>query len=94
MFHVEQFNKLDSHIMEIADIFLVLGEKVQELQESGFTAFVSYFGHTNSFYFYCYDGVWSLNKPRVLNLYSLDFESIGDFIEAIQKQSNLLMLGR
>ena len=77
--------------MELADMFLVIGEKCQELKELGCHPFFEYSGHVNSFSVRCYRN-WSNNHLAAdFWIRSDDFESLGDFIEEFLKKSNSLI---
>ena len=77
--------------MEIQDIFLVFGEKCQELQTAGHHAFFEYAGHVNQYSFRVYRNEWSPDKDIVIDEYCNAFRDMSEFLETCFHQANLLM---
>jgi hypothetical protein len=77
--------------MEIADIFLIFGEKCQELHTSGNHAFFEYSGHVHQYCFRVYQGKWSNVKKPVIDEYCNRYRDMSEFIETCFNQANLLM---
>jgi hypothetical protein len=80
--------------METQDLFLVFGEKCQELKEAGHTPFFRYSGHVNFYNFDVYRGKYQKRKKVCISLSSYEFENIGAFLQECLNKSNLLMLGK
>lgn len=87
-FHV----KLKFTIMNKADVFLCVGEKIDELILAGFKPFFHYSGHVNYFSVYIYKENDCKNLGRILDLDSYNFDNIGEWLQAFQNAANLLML--
>lgn len=77
--------------MDLADIFLVFGEKCDELRAAGFAPFFQYSGHVDYYSFYVHPAPWSSGSDRVLEFDSSEFDSMGEFMQACLNSSNLLM---
>lgn len=80
--------------MERVDEFLVIGEKVQELEEAGYSCFVLYYGHVFDWEIYVKENPWSKESERLIDLSLYDFDAFGDFLEEFQKRANCLIYGR
>ena len=78
--------------METQDIFLVFGEKCQELQEAGHTPFFQYYGHVRGFEFKVFSGTWHTGKTPAIWLKSTKFPDVATFTQLCLNASNLLML--
>ena len=78
--------------MKTQDLFLVFGEKCQELEEAGHTPFFEYSGHVNYYRFNVYCDKWVVGKTAAFRLDSHEFKSMGTFLQACLNASNLLML--
>ena len=78
--------------MEIQDIFLVFGEKCQELEQAGHTPFFQYYGHVRYFEFKVYSGKWHSGKLPAIYLNSSNFPDVATFLQLCLNASNLLML--
>lgn len=78
--------------METVDVFLTLGEKIQELIDSGNDAFFEYFGHIDKFSCTFYFGKWAASKEPYFYAHQAYKETNGDFVQKVQNAANLLML--
>ncbi len=72
-------------------MFLVFGEKCQELQVSGNDAFFHFSGHVDLFVFQVFDGKWAETKEPVINEFCNAFRNRSEFVETCFHQANLLM---
>jgi len=86
-FHVEHKN----YKMEIAEVFLVFGEKCQELQDAGHHTFFEYSGNVDCYFFKSYNGKFAGKKKLAICEQSNEFLNISEFIETSFHQANLLM---
>lgn len=77
--------------MEIQEMFLVFGEKCQELQESGNDCFFNYSGHVNLYHFQVYAGKWEAFKNAVIDETLMDTGNAAEFVEKCFHAANLLM---
>ena len=77
--------------MKLADVFLVIGEKCEELREANFAPYFHYNGSVSFFNFYVRPMPFIAGDARLLDIDSLDFESVGDWMQACLNASNLLM---
>lgn len=87
-FHV----KLKYTIMNLADLFLCVGEKCDELVEAGIQPFFHYSGHVHNFNVYCYrDNVINVDQI-ILDTNRFNFKTDGEWLQAFQNSANLLIL--
>lgn len=80
--------------MERADEFLVIGEKVQELEEAGYNCFVFYYGNVFNLVILVMENPLSEDPGMLIKLSLCDFDAFGDFLEEFQKRANCLIYGR
>lgn len=77
--------------MEIQEMFLIFGEKCQELQESRNQCFFDFSGHVHLYHFQVYKGKWAKKKQPAIDEYCTRFRDVSEFVETCFHQANLLM---
>ena len=77
--------------MELADVFLVIGEKFQELKELGCHPFFDYSGRCNYYALRVYADYNSDPKNPVFWIFSFNYPDLGTFIEDFLSKANHFM---